>query len=197
MTHQDPLQTFREIAAAINDERWSDVARCADPVSLRLLQRQILAQFNPATIRPSLTVETLQRHQPELPRAVAEYQVAQMQKHQEERLAHIGAEVADVNSYEELQALSPEDLFARWLEARSLTRQVRQFLATHPRVESVSGVGLPALPREHVEVVGVIEEGEWAHVLFRQDIRHHEPKDESSLNEFYANYAPDEVAYLR
>src|SRR4029079_13421182 len=76
---KDPLKLFRAAVAALNEERWLDVAQLCDPASLREFKHSALAQFDLPT-NHIWTVEDFLRHSPEMPPEVAQYQVDQIQR---------------------------------------------------------------------------------------------------------------------
>ncbi len=65
-----------------------------------------------------LTVEELLRYDPQMPRAVAEYQVKKMNEGRAD-FDFLERDYARVDSTAELARLSPSEAAARWLEARS------------------------------------------------------------------------------
>jgi hypothetical protein len=168
-SHVDPLALFRAAVAAVNAEDWSAAAALCDPVSLRAFHRQLVAQFAPPEPRWELTVDELLRHAPEMPRAVAEYQVAEHRRHIEptERLRQ---ELPGVPDLAALAALSAKQAFAAWLDGRSVSRQVERLAATR-RITRQTAELLAAGPTEHYPYVplGVVPDGERVvHVLFRR-----------------------------
>jgi len=194
----DPIATFRRVADAISNSEWRLVAELCDPISLQVLQRQLLKQFDPSAPARKMTVEDLRRHQLDIPLAVAEYQVAQHEAHRAQRNARIDEEVAGVQSLAELAALSPVELFAKWLEAHTMERKVEQLLGHRPDVARSIWASVDSLPRERVEPIGVVLEGDWAYVLFHHSLRHAEADAESaSLDRWLAGYAPEERDWLR
>lgn len=126
-TFDDPLALFHAAVAAIRAEDWRAAAACCDPVSLRAFARETREGFAPTREMPPLTVEQLMRDAPDLPRAVAEYQVAQHERYggHAARLRH---DFPGVASVEALLALDDDALFAAYLAGRSFRGQLRRLV---------------------------------------------------------------------
>jgi hypothetical protein len=77
MRHSDPLSLVCAAIEIVNTADWDAAAQLCDPISLVAFRRQLLEQFEPTAPRFELTVEEYLRHSPEMPRAVAEYHMAQ------------------------------------------------------------------------------------------------------------------------
>ena len=164
----DPLELFRAAVAAVNAEDWDAAAALCDPVSLRAFHRQLLEQFAPREPHRPLTVEEYLRHAPEMPRAVAEYHVTQHQRLADpaERLRRELPGIADAGA---LDALTPEQAFAVWLDGRSPRRQVER-LAAEGRIAQRTATLYAGGLGEFFQYVplGAIPDGDRvAHVLFR------------------------------
>ena len=166
MPFTDPLAVFQAALEAINSEDWRGAARLCDPISLRHFHRGLLAHCAPAEPVPGLTVEDLLRHQPDMPREAAEYEVAQHRKHTDPA-ARLRQDLPSVASVAELHDLPPLDAYAAWLEGRSFRRQIER-LAASGRIS----VKLASLPPEAMMVrhtaIGALNDGDRvAHILYR------------------------------
>ena len=119
---KDPLELFRAAVTALNEERWLDVADLCDPLTLQEFKRSTLAQLD-SPFGHFWTVEDFLRHSPDMPREVAEYQLTQIhrQAHPDTRFARDFPSLSDVA---QLRSLEPREVFASWLEGRSIRRQV-------------------------------------------------------------------------
>ena len=165
---REPLALFAEASAALLRRNWESLAALCDPWSLRAFQQLIVAEYEPTREAADITADTFRRFQPDMPAVVAEYQVAQHRKRWEERLQRIEDEVAGVTSYEELIALSPASLFARWLEAHSLGAQLRRLFQKHPELVKAPELSVSSIPESSVEAIGVAVEQDWAYVVYRE-----------------------------
>jgi hypothetical protein len=100
--------------------RGRDAARLLD---LRSFERYWREQVHWMKRRPvdherTITVEELLRHDPQMPRAVAEYQVRRALETRPDFGEMLNHEYAGVTSLDSLAALSVEDAAARWLRAQ-------------------------------------------------------------------------------
>lgn len=119
-----------------------------------------------------LTLEWLLKQEPGMPRAVAEYQVAEAEKSlrkAEPRFAHEYANVRDTLT---LARLSPLELGARFLEARDERYQVRRAYERTPRCAfDTSGFSADST---HASVrpllIGQLVLGDTAYVLHREGV---------------------------
>jgi hypothetical protein len=166
----DPIALFQAALDAIGAEDWRAAALLCDPVSLRHFHGQILAQFAPAV--HEIAVEDLLRHDPEMPREAAEYEVARHRK-ASDAAARLRHEIPRVASLAELRELSPAEAFAGWLEERSFRRQLEQRAAAGER----AAMKAAQLPRGasvfalHLSPLGAVTDGERVtHVLYRHAI---------------------------
>jgi len=163
----DPLTVFGEASAALARRDWRTLAALCDPWSLSQFQQQIVSQYGPRPDVTRVTADTFRHFHPDMPQAVAEYQVAQHRKREQERRLRIDDEISGVTSYEELVALTPTELFARWLEAHSLGAQVTRLLRQYPRVAESPEASVSAIGERSLEALGVVRDGEWAYVVYR------------------------------
>ncbi len=165
---KDPLKLFRAAVAALNEERWLDVAQLCDPASLREFKHSALAQFDLPT-NHIWTVEDFLRHSPEMPPEVAQYQVDQIQRqaHPDTRFAR---DFPLLNGPDELRSMEPAEVFASWLEGRSMKSQLEQMV----RAGRVSSSALDAhretiaSMKHELAPIGSVPDGdEIVHVLYR------------------------------
>jgi hypothetical protein len=165
----DPIALFDAAIDALNREDWLAAARLCDPVSLRSFHRNLLAQVAPAMPVPQLTAEDLMRSSPEMPREVAEFQVAEFRRHSDpgERLR---SELPSVPSIAALRELSPAEAFAAHLDGRSFRRQIEHMAERghlSPEVAARAAASAKG-PLHRYVVLGAFEDGERiAHVLYR------------------------------
>ena len=122
--YADPLELFRDAVAALNKADWRAVAAFCDPASLRAFKRKLIDIMTvPPEQTGKITTHELMRAVPNMPRAVAEYQVAQFRESVNPK-RRLNAEVPSVKSRAELEAMTPAAVFAAWVDGKSLRRQV-------------------------------------------------------------------------
>jgi hypothetical protein len=111
-----PDEVARAFFKAETDGRWLDAARLLDLSLFEVYLRDYTKQSGPERAF-SLTPEMLQNADPDMPRAVAEYQVKRAREGFK-KYDPIPNEFARVASRDSLAALSTEEAAARWLEAK-------------------------------------------------------------------------------
>ena len=111
--------------AAERDGRWLDAARLLDLKAVEAQRTRSVANARRAQPPFHLTVEQLLRHDPSMPRAVAEYQVKQSEAVFRD-FNPLSQEYADVSTADSLAALPIDVAGARWLEARDPRWQIRK-----------------------------------------------------------------------
>ena len=133
MSIADPLELFRTVNALADAEDYLAVAHLCDPVSLRAFHRNEIARLvDPPTFR-EWTVDDMLRHQPEMPREVAEYNMVQQRKHAAERNT-IADELPGIDTPAALIAASADAVFAAHLAAvspRAMYRRARAAAQAH------------------------------------------------------------------
>ncbi len=166
-----PIAVFEQAIAALNAADWPRVTALCDPVSVRAFHRQLVERFTPREAAHELTVEEYMRHAPEMPRAVAEYHVAQHRRHADPS-TWLMRELPDVPDLATLRAMSPEQVFAAWLDARSPLRRIEELAArgempslTDEQVQALKGMTLA-----YVALGSVADGDRIAHVLYRHHI---------------------------
>jgi hypothetical protein len=162
-----PVEVISDSIAALNKEDWQAFTDLCDPVSVRRFKRQLVEQFTEVGPRNSWTAEDFLSAFPDMPRSVAEYRAAEVerQRHPEERLK---LEIRNVDSVEELKSLEPSEVLIRWLQ----TRSPHEFWAEvaeswKEKGENSWGCG-ESLSR--YTILGSVRDGpEISHVVFRHD----------------------------
>lgn len=114
---QKPEDVVRAFFKAEDGNRWLDAARMLDLKSFERIRRDFVEGMRHRPDFGAPTVESMMRMDPDMPRSVAEYQVAQWQK---QMLDYdlLAQDFARVPSVDALGALSMEEAAARWLEAK-------------------------------------------------------------------------------
>ena len=100
MTFIHPMDLFEAVVTALREGDLQRAAELCDPVSLRMFHRQLCEQFDSSTGRFGLTAEMLMRASPDMPRDVAEYQIARMRQNSDPE-RRLREELPSVASVEE------------------------------------------------------------------------------------------------
>ena len=168
MKYSDPVALVRAAIDAVNRSDWSATVTLCDPVSLAAFKRELVEQYDSATSRRELTVEEYMRVAPDMPREVAEYEVARHRAHSEPG-RRLREDLPGVRDLEMLRTLTPEAVFAAWLDGRGPRRQIER-LANEGRIsQAVVAHAQELSSRIHdYEIVGAMSDGDRvAHVLYR------------------------------
>jgi hypothetical protein len=120
MSH--PSQVIVDAVAAIEREDWSAFIDLCDPVSLRRFKNDLVWQFSDHGYSPPVTVEDFMSEAPEMPREVAEYNLAQMNSYRDPAL-RLSLELSAVSSLAELKSLESGEVLIRWLKSRMPRRE--------------------------------------------------------------------------
>jgi hypothetical protein len=172
-TFTDPLDLFRAAVSALNREDWPAVAALCDPVSLSAFRRRMIEQLAPTRPIRAITVEEYMRHSPDMPREVAEYSVAQIQRHADPE-RRLKEELPDVTSVAELRSLDPITVFVKWLDARSFRRQIERLVA-EGRASRAAGAAAIARLAENAQypyvALGALPDGDRVvHIVYRHEV---------------------------
>lgn len=171
MMESDPVGLFQHAVAALNGEDWAAVARLCDPTSLRVFKRQLLGGLTPANEQtPRLTATELMKAVPGMPRAVAEYQVGRFRETLDPR-TRLRDELPSVRSRQELEAMEPADVFAAWLDGRSLRRQIERSVERRRMSRATANEVIAlGLNRFIFRALGVVDDGpRIVHIIYRRD----------------------------
>lgn len=170
-----PGAVARAFFDALEYERWTEAARLVHPTVLARHREQILASIRHGSAGPGLTAEDLLRRDPRMPLEAAEYEasrVAETSSNYERRQL----QRAGVASVAELERLSPEEAFARFLQASDERRSIQRELELGAGVQ-LAEVLARATPRAVRTVIGTVTApkhpgtpaasgGELAHVVY-------------------------------
>lgn len=188
---KDPVELFRAAVDGLEQEKWQEVAGLCDPVSLRAFKQSFLSQFDLAP-RVSWSVEQLLRFSPDMPRAVAEYQIVQIHR-QSDPAVRLARDFPLVGSIEELRDMEPADVFARWLEGKSPRGQILAAVRDGSITEAAAaahGSELGRLPP--YESVGAVKDGnDVAYVLY-QFARAESGEMSDEVKEWMDDLSPEE-----
>jgi hypothetical protein len=166
---ESPAQVAAAFFKAVAEERWRDAARQLDLAAFERYHRSavgVARQMRPP--RPPTVEEFLQRD-PDMPRAVAEYQVRKALEVRRDFGDPTFQEFAGVTSVDSLAALPTEEAAARWLQARDFRWMARQ----HLRMERERGCPLPPdaeqmLPASSYVIAAAAVTDSVAYVVFRE-----------------------------
>jgi hypothetical protein len=124
-----PRAVVDSFFAALATERWSVAANFLDlQVFARFLTDRVNAARSAVPMRPT-TMEDLMAADSTLPRAVAEWQVARYRAASDRRpFNDFSHEFAGITSFRALEALTPLEGAARWLEANDPSNRLRRSL---------------------------------------------------------------------
>jgi hypothetical protein len=154
-------QVVQRAFDAIEAMRWRDVAPLLHPDALRRFRA---TQLDHA--RSSERIRTSTHRDPEMPEAVAEWFEKQRQQREAEYGSTLELQFPGIKSAAELEALSSEEMLARWLQAQDPREAFRRELmkkgATPPEVS------MEEFPYDRREIVGsVVEDDSTVQVLYR------------------------------
>lgn len=110
-------KTAEAFFAAQRDGRWLDAAHLLDLEAFERIRTEDVRDYRSQKTRKPITAEMLQKHDPALPREVAEYQARQSNKLSEESDL-LALAFADVPTSDSLAALPVAEAAARWLQAK-------------------------------------------------------------------------------
>jgi hypothetical protein len=124
--HTDPLLLFNAAVDAIDRQDWPAVAALCDPASLTEFRNELLELVAPRPT-PEGSVQTidLMRTDPNMPRAVAEWQARRVREHQNPN-RRLREETPGVESRSQLEAMTGAQVFAAWLDGRSIGNVVER-----------------------------------------------------------------------
>jgi len=171
---EQPDSVVRAFLRAVEEERWYDATEF---IELGRFEAELASTIEfarrPRMAPPPMTVDDMRRHDPDMPREVAEYQLKRLQRQLEDTRAHLRYQFADIPSVDSLSRLTLRQVAARRLEARDERYLLRLQLA-----EGNNGCSAEhgaALLREHAPVpatiLGSIVRDDVAYVLVEAPTR--------------------------
>jgi hypothetical protein len=173
----------RQFFNAVSRGRWIDAAQLMDLTRIELNRQSLLESARRSRVHHPPTLQDLLRSDPDMPRAVAEYELARLLRHRgEARAEHFSSVFADVSDTNMLVRLSPLELGARWLQAQDMRYQVRRVSLRSPSYQGRPGVSAESDAAEMLPerfVIGAIEVGDRAYVV-HSDTSSFERMDETA-----------------
>jgi len=113
--------------AAIKREKWNSAAALLDLAAFEPYFKQQVSNARSALPEHEMTVEDMMANDSTMPRAVAEWEIARMNKYRGMRaFGDMSYEFAGVHTQHELFALSVPEAASRWLEAQDERTQMRE-----------------------------------------------------------------------
>lgn len=111
-----PAETVAAFFRAFAAQRWWEAAALLDLTPLEFYRREMAGVYRGPGREP--TIEDLLQSDPEMPRAVAEYELKRLKRiPQTDMSDYLSRQFADVRSPAQLDSLSIEEVALRWLEA--------------------------------------------------------------------------------
>ena len=112
-----PEEVVRQFFKAQDEDRWLDAAHLLDLRRFETIRRMTVRGLRMARAPFRLTPEVIMQSDPDIPRAVAEYEAKKANKGMED-INFLSFQFARVPSADSLEALPLDEAAARWLEAK-------------------------------------------------------------------------------
>jgi hypothetical protein len=120
-----PEDVAKAFFSAVAAKRWSEAAGYLDLEAFEANRKSLIDGYRKPQPVFKWTADSLIKHQPDMPRVAAEYQIEQMKKARSAMPEWIMFEYADVKSVDELASLSAVDAAARMIEAADIRYKYR------------------------------------------------------------------------
>jgi hypothetical protein len=164
-----PAAVVDSFFRATEQQRWRDAARLMDLEAFGELRDQAVRfRRRPQKVH-RLTPDELMKHDPKMPREVAEYEVARSNEAMA-RYDGVSQEYANVPSVDSLAALPVEEAAARWLQARDpryqMLRSLDEVRSRCNLPDSLVARALLQAPSTTAQVIGTVLEDSVAYVLY-------------------------------
>jgi hypothetical protein len=169
--HAEPLALFDTAVHAVDRQDWRTLALLCDPASLAEFRDGLLALV---THRPTpdtgFKAIDLMKTDPNMPRAVAEWQARRVRDHYDPD-RRLREELPGADSRAALEAMTPAEVFAAWLDGRSLgnlaERAFERRQITRAAIDEILTVGRPDVV---YVALGVVPDGEAIrYIIYRQE----------------------------
>ena len=162
---QDPEGAFLAFFRAFAQGRWEEAVALLDVTALDQYRRELVTNAKLQPPRHQLTVDDLLQQDPDMPRAVAEYQLARINKDRASAGNYLSFEFAGVQDAAQLDTMPVAQVAARWLTAQHpATRLKDELLRKGCRI--LPGLDA-AIEGPSVAVLGTVERPDGtAFVLF-------------------------------
>ena len=139
--------------AAIKREKWDSAAALLDLTRFEPYFKDRVSSARSALPQREMTVEDMMAGDSTMPRAVAEWEIARMNKFRGmQNFGDMSYEFAGVHTQHELFALTVPEAAARWLEAQDERTQMRE---ARRRSGCPLRIGVPEFPESKHNVLAV------------------------------------------
>lgn len=167
--HTQPLEVFQAAVEALNRENWHRLSQLCDAESLSAFKRELLDTVVSSKPAPRLTATELMKAVPSMPRAVAEYQVSRFRETLDPR-RRLRDAVPGVTSRQELENLKPAEVFALWLEGRSVRRQLDRHVERRQMSRATANeIIADGMRRFDFITLGFVPDGDgMGHIVYRR-----------------------------
>ena len=167
-----PAGIARAFLDAVTKSQWIDAARFLDLEPIEGLRRESMRSLRqPQQRMPAMTAEDFMRADPEMPRAVAEYQAERSNRRRLETPPDDNfypfARISDTLTFVQL---TPLYLAAHWVEGQDMRYQMRRGLELNGGCDRASIDSLIKAMAPKFTVLGAVERSDTAYVLFRDDL---------------------------
>jgi hypothetical protein len=170
-SYSDPISLFTAAVRLLNAEDWQGVADLCDPVSLSSFKRGLIDSLAPPSPQSQkLTATELMKAVPNMPRAVAEYQVTRFRESLDPKL-RLREQVPSVKTRAELEALDGAGVFSAWLDGKSLRRQIDRDVELKRMTRAMANEILEQGTKPfNFQALGYLADGERiAHIMYRRE----------------------------
>jgi hypothetical protein len=175
LAFDSPPHLLEAAISALNLDDWAGFAGLFDPVSLRVFKHDVLETYLEEEEHFHFDADDLLEHEPDMPRAAAEYQASQM--NQVTSKAHrLKRDFLTVNSVNELVDMDAGKMFALHLQSLSPYRRAALEPVDEEPWEADSAWEQPVDDGKKLtqayrySVVGSIQDGpDIAHVMYRDE----------------------------
>ena len=173
-------ETARAFVTAFASERWLDAARLLDLSVLEKSREATLKYARAPRVVHQWTVEELMKVDPEMPRAVAEYQIKRMgQTESDQDREMFSMTYANILDTTALKAATPLELGARWMEARGIRYHMQRAQARAPECPIPPGTDTTLnMPGQLRAYIGTIVQGDTAFAVVRNRMFENDPEAE-------------------
>ena len=183
-----PVQIVTDAIAALSRRDWDVFIPLFDPVSVRAFKRDLEWQFRELMPGDDLTLEDFIAEMPDVPREVAEYNFAAIERSRLEPDARLKLEIPAIASVDELKSLDASEVLRRWLQSRMLDPDEGYASRTFepaPGMEVVEIRKTSDGVRLRYTVLGSVRDsGDFAHVVCRDHWETDQADDEEDSDTY-------------
>lgn len=152
--------------AAVDAHDWKAAAGFLDVTPLEREREMQARNARSNMLRSQITVEDIMSRDSTMPRAAAEYQLAQIRKQMGQRRNYLDLEFADMTDPDSLLTLPIERVAERWLLAQTEDYRLLRALRASPGCAAVADSLMAQRPDSRHAILGVIVRDSIAYVAF-------------------------------